>query len=109
MKTLKDLSVLAGGYYEPDANSFDERIVFEKELRAEAIRWLKTMKRKDEVQQLLWDTPASSPERIRAVEEDDELDKLCEFTWTIDGEGIIKTDAVMWIMHFFNITDEELK
>lgn len=79
LKTLKDISYWMK---EPPHNSDDTKIVFEKELRQEAIKWINWFKE----QQIEYQHNAVFLEKLETPYQ----------------------QPIEWIKHFFNIAEEEL-
>jgi hypothetical protein len=116
LKTLKDFeSVWFGtGEFKKLSQSIvpkesrDNCLLTIKDLKEEAIKWVKAIRRKVVVQQLIWNTPANSLSRHTAVDEWNKLEHSCPFM-DYDYESDSPIELVEWIMLFFNISEDDLK
>mgnify|MGYP001565600544 CR=1 FL=1 len=96
LKTLKDLNTDPGFLDDFDEKGYYINI---KELKAEAIKWIKELQSKDGRYCLICQSNECKHEESN--------DNILNEQDPYEPNGRI--ESIKWIKHFFNITDEDLK
>ena len=110
LKTLKDLKFISFGMREEFGLIAPNKYIKEEDLRQEAIRWIKEYEdRLDKTTPyLVLAIPVKNKEHWADAYTQKDADRISFFEMQDFKKIVLTPELIIWIKHFFNITEDEI-